>query len=569
MPIVHDEAATYFYYINSFDFLPFYAHWDANNHILNSALSALTYYLFGSAEWSLRLPNVLSSVFYFYYVYKLSGFLRHSYLKYFFSSTLLLSHYFLEFFALTRGYGMSMAFLMGALYFFIQSMSSQKVVFQLNSAVYIILACLANLTLFNTFSLMFIYGLVLYFISFKGSLKDKGFLFYGLLIVLVLLFFAYYGIELKRRGLLYYGGLSGFWTMTVETLLLYIVGEFQISGILTAVIFLVWIFFFIKLYVDIKNIRSFLTQPVFFIGYLLLANIGMTLFLGHVLATNFPEDRTGLYFFPLFVMALFYTLDQISYHKMKAFVLVFVFFPIHFLCKANLIYTSFWYMEYIPPAFYSYMENFSEDKLPASFGGYYSDESIWAYYRSRNKTNSSSQVQWSDFQTNIADYAIFRAARNQKIPPIYDTVIYDSISEKTLIKRRNSLQKKLYKHYLNISVKSDQEHYNFCELSAIDDLKNKSIYVLFDFQIEAPSGYFPSFVVVSATDSSGKDVFYERVQFHWYFQKQSPNIYFAMYSKALPENMSKLTIYLWNIEKKSFEIKKGKVSIFELSEPEA
>jgi len=40
IPLVHDEAATFFHYIHSFDFVPFIAHWDANNHILNSALAS-------------------------------------------------------------------------------------------------------------------------------------------------------------------------------------------------------------------------------------------------------------------------------------------------------------------------------------------------------------------------------------------------------------------------------------------------------------------------------------------------------------------------------------------------
>lgn len=39
VPIFHDEAATFFHFIQVERFIPFYAEWDAGNHLLNTALS--------------------------------------------------------------------------------------------------------------------------------------------------------------------------------------------------------------------------------------------------------------------------------------------------------------------------------------------------------------------------------------------------------------------------------------------------------------------------------------------------------------------------------------------------
>ncbi len=58
VPFNHDETATFFYYIQSGDFLPFLSHVDANNHILNSGLGWVCYKLFGDSPFSLRLPNL-------------------------------------------------------------------------------------------------------------------------------------------------------------------------------------------------------------------------------------------------------------------------------------------------------------------------------------------------------------------------------------------------------------------------------------------------------------------------------------------------------------------------------
>ena len=50
IPLIHDEAATFFYYIQTGVYLPPEAHLAANNHILNSALGSISFHIFGSSE---------------------------------------------------------------------------------------------------------------------------------------------------------------------------------------------------------------------------------------------------------------------------------------------------------------------------------------------------------------------------------------------------------------------------------------------------------------------------------------------------------------------------------------
>ena len=47
VPMAHDEIATFHYYVQTADFMPFIAHWDMNNHFVNSALTTLFYSAFG------------------------------------------------------------------------------------------------------------------------------------------------------------------------------------------------------------------------------------------------------------------------------------------------------------------------------------------------------------------------------------------------------------------------------------------------------------------------------------------------------------------------------------------
>src|SRR5690606_30488690 len=75
VPILHDEAITYFFYVNSGNYIPFVnwgSHADVNNHLLNSFLMFFTNKWFGNDLIVLRLPNILSAILLFIYVWKLA-----------------------------------------------------------------------------------------------------------------------------------------------------------------------------------------------------------------------------------------------------------------------------------------------------------------------------------------------------------------------------------------------------------------------------------------------------------------------------------------------------------------
>src|SRR6185312_6700744 len=98
VPFCHDETATFFYYIQTGDYLPYIAHGDANNHILNSFFSWICFRLFGSSPFALRLPNLVSLAILIIAVYRLAGQLTHSASKVILVAGLLISFNWLGFF---------------------------------------------------------------------------------------------------------------------------------------------------------------------------------------------------------------------------------------------------------------------------------------------------------------------------------------------------------------------------------------------------------------------------------------------------------------------------------------
>src|SRR5688572_21344921 len=76
VPPVHDEAATFTHYIQQGQWMPYSAHWDANNHILNSFLSGLVFKVFGNGLLQLRIISLLSFILFAVYVYKIGRFIQ-------------------------------------------------------------------------------------------------------------------------------------------------------------------------------------------------------------------------------------------------------------------------------------------------------------------------------------------------------------------------------------------------------------------------------------------------------------------------------------------------------------
>ena len=219
VPIVHDEAATFYYYIQTRDFLPFIAHPDANNHILNSALSCLFYIITGSSKLSLRLANLIFFPVYAYYIYKISCEIKSGIIKWSFLIILLFTHNFIEFFGISRGYGMSMGLLTGMIYYLISFQKNNQLKNMTLCLVFGILAVTANLSLLTSFLIVFILlvtGQILNINNLKTEFKKKSFILITFLGILSIGFFTFYMNYMKKHGLLYYGRLDGLWEVTIK-----------------------------------------------------------------------------------------------------------------------------------------------------------------------------------------------------------------------------------------------------------------------------------------------------------------------------------------------------------------
>jgi len=111
-----DEATTFIDFAHTSDVLPGQGRWVANNHYLNSLLLAISAQIFGISEWAIRLPNLLAFLLFARYVFLWGAEMKGTIARLLFPITIYASLFIIEFFALARGYGLSMAFLLAGAY---------------------------------------------------------------------------------------------------------------------------------------------------------------------------------------------------------------------------------------------------------------------------------------------------------------------------------------------------------------------------------------------------------------------------------------------------------------------
>lgn len=119
----------------------------ANNHVLNSLLLKLSAALFGTSEWALRLPNVLSYVFFFIGCYiVVCKSTTDNYMRLCGIIILNTVLYQLDFFSLARGYGLANSFEMFSLGMLFLYFDKLKINYLFYAFLFAALAVYANFT---------------------------------------------------------------------------------------------------------------------------------------------------------------------------------------------------------------------------------------------------------------------------------------------------------------------------------------------------------------------------------------------------------------------------------------
>lgn len=575
--LANDEAATFFTFVHTSDFIPFVADYiSANNHLVNTALTWFTYHLFGVSEWAIRLPNLLALAVFLWYSFKIGRLLNSVPLRWFFWIALLSAHFLIEFFGYCRGYGISIGFLMGALYHLFRSSHEQKPLKQLIvSLSFLTVALLANLN----FLIVFMIWLGLANLILLQRFKWKSFFSINFLAALPLTLAVLISLKLKDQSELYLGQQS--LLQSVKTLVVRFtrMDRGNETGLYLALGFIGFILVlgFTTIVRQVRMKKRTLTPAIIFVLTLGLSFLASQLLFG-LMGILFPTERTGMHWYLLLVGSAAFLSDELKgrLKPVAALVLLGVFSPVILfgIRSVNLRVSSdpWWALEQIPDEFYWAV---ADDKLtPHSRGSISSSTSLntytWAFKNLKfgEHLNGCHDFYFKNRQY-VADYLILNQKEFDTYSTLYDTLRYDPYSKMSLLKRKIILEKRSFLTQETGSPQATSQEWSILAEARIkDSLQQRPFRADYELLLHSDAKPLVGLVTLEFRDSANTTLHYDQFRidfFKTHFTNDQP-IRSSIVLDSIPQKTQTIRTLFWNIKSEPFTLNSSRVDFYELVE---
>ncbi|NQU32213.1 MAG: glycosyltransferase family 39 protein [Bacteroidetes bacterium] len=570
VPFSHDEASTFFHLVQPGNLMPEFSREALNNHFINTILTYLSYLLFGSSKIALRLPNLIFAMVYLVFVYRIARFLADGVYRWGFIFVMLFSHFFVEFFAVSRGYGISMALFMGAFYFLMKAIKTNKLTNHIFVSIFSLLMITANINLVIPAIAIVLFQILVIFIHREAiPNKQKWIIPLSLLISISSITAVFFYVnKLKEYDAFYLVPENvGFVNSTITTLITMLTGTYNIVDFIV-----VLALFALVVIISIRQLSRFkhkflISISSIFLFVLVLSLVGIFLVV-NLLDVNFPEDRVAMYLFPLAVGSLFFVIDSVEGRRSRFLyfaVIPLLFFPIHFVSSINVSYVNGYKTEALPERFYQTisLEHEKNNVIP-TIGGSNMRHFAWAYMNYTNGGNENS-IDWAGYPNTVSSFQILETNKYPYSLNDYDSIDYEACSGLTLYKRKQEVT--IIKTH-KISINSPQkvvgdEYFNILE---IDTMDQKNYYFDFNLSIVAAELPITGWLVIQAVNSEHSTLVYKFMPLNW-LKHGLPDIPFdfhqSIFMESLPEGVETIKIYIWNKDKKTFTLNSARVEVFD------
>jgi hypothetical protein len=356
VPITHDEGFTFIEYtLHSKEDIVTMAYPSANNHFLNTLLTKFFCSFFGYGIFAIRLTNLLAHATFLYFSANIcSKLFRDNWIFSIGCFMLLnLNPFIFEFWGLCRGYGLSLAFMAGSVFYLLSYFETRRTRILLLSLLLSIGAIYSNLALLN-FHLGLCATIFMFHAAQWKTIKVKGHLYAatGLVIIGAIIYMLIAGpvIKLREAQQLYYGGNSGFIDDTIKSLWASTLYRdnwnndlaVTILSYTTVIVTLALISTYAVRFVTSKDPKPFdvnwmaLNVLLFFPALSVITQ-------HYLLGTLFIIERTAMFFIPLFILFISYYLFQLPKSAGRVFMIgLSALAVIHFGTRLNFQKTLRW-----------------------------------------------------------------------------------------------------------------------------------------------------------------------------------------------------------------------------------
>jgi len=556
VPWVHDECASLFWFVERDAFMPFSAHWDANNHILSSAIGTASYKLSGLSLFASRIGSVIAFLVFAWATYRIGSLVADRLVRWCLWVALLLCPFMLEFFSLFRGYGLEIAFWSLALDGLVRYLDSFRTLALVQALVGMLLGNAAVLALVPLWALVLgILGMMVVWRWKRMVAMERGasvfaWLFLGLVPVLFGLRIAF---ELRAQGLLYHGGTEGFLAVTVVPILRYMTGtDHRVVGLLVILIVVMATIVAVRA----RSWRS----PAFIIAALLWGDIAMRVGMAHLLGINYPKDRAALHLVPLAILLIAFASDRLVLQRpnLRYASLILLLLPVRTVFTANVDHTSIWPEQSVPTRFVHRLADMQRGLDRPLIVGSYHQLTLCLPYAARLAEADIGVVDATDFPQGSHDARIADGRFLAQALPGYHEVDSAPANGLHLLLRNAPLRTTVTHEHPIVQQDARAE---FIEVWRSDPRTTGEVIVEVTAGLATDTSYLDLQLVISAKDSAGNDLLYNAASLAllrpgW----KGERFRTAVRVPAVPGATDRV-VYFWNVQRASYHLSEGRVVI--------
>lgn len=567
-PFTHDETATFYFIVQNGHYMPYHAHLDTNNHILNSMLTHVCYSLMGSSKFVLRIPNIVFFVVLLIGLFRITKHLRTNLSRILLLCAFIFSYNWFTFFSVSRGYGISFASMIMAISFLLDYFMNAKVRSIVFAYFFMQLALASSLIMLPVFCIMI--GLV----SIHQLLNRQFFTIRNILNLIInaalILYWVKFSSYLKEQNGLTHGAGESYWQVTFVTLIYMVTGSYkqwlQALLVVSSLLLLgTGIFYFFKKRPELKNSLS---QPYFFFLVMFLAEIIGIYLMKKLMHVNYPEDRTALFFYLTLLMFAVFLVD-----KMDAIVLNYVAIVIsatlfiQFALKLNFRKHELYIYDTFPSRFYDKL--LSEQKnytLPITIGGHRCREFIYGFmnYRSDGALNAMFAPELLHMN---CDYLVAKAGEKPFYERYYEEIDSEPDWDFRLLKRKDKIDHQLQMEIKDKHFTGSNEFYELLNDTSNTLFPNKNpVRADFTFKVNKVPVPFQAWLVVQIDSINGNKHCFSRSSLNWIklnFNNDKEYTY-SVVTPSLPNKYKCIKAFLWNIKSEPIDLTFTSLKLYQM-----
>ncbi|MBA2612453.1 MAG: hypothetical protein H0U95_10805 [Bacteroidetes bacterium] len=476
----------------------------------------------------------------------------------------------MDFFELCRGYGISIGFMLLGLVYLQDYFGEKKIRTLTLSSICWQLAVGANLILVITFALILLF-IFIFQLKNKLFFSIKNFL---LLTVnyLLLFFWIKFSFFYRDHGSLDSGIGDDYWQVSFKSLMVLIYGTDYIwmQGLLVCV-FLVILLFSIFNFFRSRFWFDTIFKPQFF--YLIIFSSLIIIFYlqKKILNVNYPEDRTGLFFYLLFALQVVFFFDFFLKKILPTISITFISASIiYFIISFNVTNFSYWFYHVIPKKIYSHLENeYKKDPRLFTIGGISYREMNYAFMNYRAKSHLNLMNTSEAMQMNC-DYYFASKEEKPYYNFFYDEIDYDEIYDRVLLKRKQKIERieKIQFSIASREFKGNNEWFEFIRFN--DKELNTRSCIEADLKVNFKNvpKPFKAWLVLQINDVENNILYYKKIPFNWIGDDLNGHSHhFKLTSGPLSEKFANANVHIWNVDKEEVEFSISDLKIYELKAP--